>query len=312
MCGIIGYIGNKKALPIIINGLKKLEYRGYDSAGIALLNGNMEIYKKRGKVSDLEKFVVSKNTAGNTGIGHTRWATHGEPTDTNAHPHTSMHGHFSLVHNGIIENCARLKTELTNHGYHFRSETDTEVLVNLIEYFYNKGNGITAEDAIQRALSGIKGSYGIAVLCACEKDKIIAARNSSPIVAGLGNGEHFVASDISPLALVTNHVVYLEDHDLAIITKNSFTLKKIKSNAMKITVSNIDIESCKAEKDNFKHFMLKEIYEQPETIEITLKEYLKEEEHVNMQSKIFSHFQSNASAARVLIIGCGTSWHAKK
>jgi len=226
MCGIFGYTGNKEAFPVIINGLKKLEYRGYDSAGIALLNGSMEI------------------------------------------------------------------------------------LVNLIEYYYIRDNEISAEIAIRNALSRVTGSYGIAVLCSREKDKIIAARNDSPVVAGLAKGEHYVASDISPLALSTDHVVYLEDHDLAIIRKNSFTLKKFKSNSMEITVSNIDTGSCIAEKDNFKHFMLKEIFSQPEAIENTLKECLEFENHVNGKKETIRYLTVIASAGRIVIIGCGTSWHA--
>ena len=207
MCGIVGYIGNKEAYPILIDGLKKLEYRGYDSAGIALLNGNLELFKKMGKVTDLENFALSQNTAGTLGIGHTRWATHGEPSDANAHPHLSMNGIFSIVHNGIIENYAQLKSDLQAHGFAFQSETDTEVLANLMEYFYNQGDEISAEIAVQLALSRVVGAYGIAVLCSHEKDKLIVARRGSPLVIGLGNGEYFVASDASPIAGFTSHVV---------------------------------------------------------------------------------------------------------
>jgi glucosamine--fructose-6-phosphate aminotransferase (isomerizing) len=189
MCGIVGYIGNKQAFPIIINGLKRLEYRGYDSAGVSLLNGDVRTYKKKGKVSDLEDFVKEKDVMGTIGIGHTRWATHGEPNDINAHPHTSMNGHFTLIHNGIIENYASLKRKLEQRGYEFKSQTDTEVLVNLIEYIYQKGN-VSAEIAVRLALHKVVGAYGLVIICREESDKLIAARKGSPLVIGVGNGEY--------------------------------------------------------------------------------------------------------------------------
>ncbi len=215
MCGIVGYIGYRDAYPILINGLKHLEYRGYDSAGVALINHDVNVYKQKGKVSDLEQLVNLKDTSGNTGIGHTRWATHGEPSDINAHPQVSMNGIFSVVHNGIIENYAKLKDDLIEHGFTFNSETDTEVLANLIEYFYNQDENISAETAVQVALTKVIGAYGIAVLCNREKDQIIAARKGSPLVIGLGDGEHFIASDAMPIAEFTNKVVYLNDEEVA-------------------------------------------------------------------------------------------------
>ena len=234
MCGIVGYIGEKEAFPILINGLKRLEYRGYDSAGVALLNGQLEVYKGRGKVKELEEIVQLKNTNGTIGIGHTRWATHGEPNDENAHPQISMNGTFSLVHNGIIENYSALKDDLIGHGYSFQSKTDTEVLANLIEFFYSQGEEISAEMAVQLALSKVVGAYGIAVLCSGEKDKIIVARKGSPLVVGLGKGEYFIASDATPIAEFTSHVVYLNDEDVAVIQKNSFTLKNIQNNPVSL------------------------------------------------------------------------------
>jgi glucosamine--fructose-6-phosphate aminotransferase (isomerizing) len=310
MCGIVGYIGNKEAYPILVNGLKKLEYRGYDSAGIALLNGSMELFKKMGKVSDLESYVRNKNTAGTIGIGHTRWATHGEPSDANAHPHVSVSGIFSVVHNGIIENYAQLKSDLQAHGFVFQSETDTEVLANLMEYFYNQGDEISAEMAVQLALSKVVGAYGIAVLCSREKDKLIAARRGSPLVIGLGNDEYFIASDASPIAAFTRQVVYLNDLDMAILQKNNFTLKNIENNPVSLTVSNLDMKIGELDKGGFDHFMLKEIYEQPQTIEETFKGRLKPEHPEIVLGGLLHVFPRIAETERIVIIGCGTSWHA--
>lgn len=310
MCGIVGYIGTKEAYPILINGLKKLEYRGYDSAGVALLNGSLEVLKKKGKVADLEEFSTGKNTSGTIGIGHTRWATHGQPSDENAHPHRSMNGIFSMVHNGIIENYALLKSDLQAHGYFFQGETDTEVLVNLIEYFYNQDNNITAEMAVQLALSKVVGAYGIAVLCSREKDKLIVARKGSPLVIGLGKNEYFVASDASPIAGFTNHVVYLNDLDMAILKKNSFTLKNIGDNPVSLTVSNLDLNIGEMDKGEFAHFMLKEIFEQPQTIEETFKGRLNPEYPEIVLGGLLHVFPRIVKAERIVIIGCGTSWHA--
>ncbi|MGC9352990.1 MAG: glutamine--fructose-6-phosphate transaminase (isomerizing), partial [Mariniphaga sp.] len=310
MCGIVGYIGTKEAYPILINGLKKLEYRGYDSAGVALLNGSLEVVKKKGKVADLEEFSTGKNTSGTIGIGHTRWATHGQPSDENAHPHRSMNGIFSMVHNGIIENYALLKSDLQAHGYFFRGETDTEVLVNLIEYFYNQDNNITAEMAVQLALSKVVGAYGIAVLCSRENDKLIAARKGSPLVIGLGNSEYFVASDASPIAGFTNHVVYLNDLDMVILQKNSFTLKNIGDNPVSLTISNLDLNIGEMDKGEFAHFMLKEIFEQPQTIEETFKGRLNPEYPEIVLGGLLHVFPRIVKAERIVIIGCGTSWHA--
>lgn len=310
MCGIVGYIGDKDAFPVLINGLKRLEYRGYDSAGVSLLNGKLDVYKKRGKVSDLEEFVLTKNTKGNIGIGHTRWATHGEPNDTNAHPHLSMNGIFSVVHNGIIENYAKLKEDLSKHGFTFSSETDTEVLANLIEYFYTMGDDISAETAVQIALSKVVGAYGIAVLCSKEKDKIVVARKGSPLVVGLGNGEYFVASDASPIAEFTNHVVYLNDEDVAVLDRNNFTLKNIQNNPVSMKITNLDLKIGEMDKGDFEHYMLKEIFEQPKTIEETFRGRLKPEYSEIVLGGLLNVFPKIMEAERIVIVGCGTSWHA--
>ena len=310
MCGIVGYIGNKEALPVLLNGLKKLEYRGYDSAGIALLNGKTDVFKKKGKVAELEAFIGDKKLPGNTGIGHTRWATHGEPNDENAHPHQSMNDYFSVVHNGIIENYSALKDDLIAHGFQFKSKTDTEVLANLIEFFYTQNDEVTAEMAVELALLKVVGAYGIAVLCPAEGNKMIAARNGSPLVIGLGNQEYYVASDASPVAEYTSHVVYLNDYDLAILQKDNFTLKNIKNSPVSMTVSNLDFKIGELDKGGFDHFMLKEIFEQPQTIEETFRGRLKPEYSEIVLGGLLNVFPRIAAAERIVIIGCGTSWHA--
>lgn len=310
MCGIIGYIGKKEAFPIIIKGLKWLEYRGYDSAGVALLNGNLEVYKKKGKVIDLENFALTQNHGGSIGIGHTRWATHGEPNDINAHPHNSMNGVFTIVHNGIIENYAKLRDDLILHGYTFSSETDTEVLANLIEFFYNQSIEINAEMAVQLALKKVVGAYGIAVLCSKEKDKIVVARKGSPLVVGLGNKEYFIASDAAPIAEFTSQVVYLNDEDIAVIKRDSFTLKNVQDTPVSVKISNIDLEIGELEKGDFEHFMLKEIHEQPKTIEETFRGRLRVDHSEIVLGGLINIFPKIQNAERIIIIGCGTSWHA--
>ncbi len=310
MCGIVGYIGKKEALPVLLNGLKKLEYRGYDSAGIALLNGSLEVFKKLGKVSELEAFISSKNLTGNIGIGHTRWATHGEPSDVNAHPHQSQEGIFSVVHNGIIENYSQLKNELRGHGYTFQSDTDTEVLANLMEYFYKQDDEVTAEIAVQLALSKVVGAYGIAVLCSREDDRLIVARKGSPLVIGLGDGEYYVASDASPIAGLTSQVVYLNDHDLAVIRSDNFTLKNLENNPVSMTITNLDMKIGELDKGDFEHYMLKEIFEQPQTVEETFKGRLKPEYSDIVLGGLLNVMPRIAEAEKIVIVACGTSWHA--
>lgn len=310
MCGIVGYIGDKDAFPILIGGLKRLEYRGYDSAGVALFNGSLESFKKKGKVSELEEFIEEKNYSGTTGIGHTRWATHGEPSDNNAHPHSSMNGTFSIVHNGIIENYAPLKKDLESHGYTFCSDTDTEVLANLIEFFYKQDKALTSEAAVQLALSKVVGAYGIAVLCRNENNKIVVARKGSPLVVGLGDGEYYIASDASPIAEYTSQVIYLNDEDIAILQKDGFTLKNVQNNPVSLKISNLDLEIGALDKGDYEYFMLKEIYEQPKTIEETFRGRLREDYSEIVLGGLMNVFPKIEEAERIIIIGCGTSWHA--
>jgi glucosamine--fructose-6-phosphate aminotransferase (isomerizing) len=310
MCGIVGYIGTKDAYPVLINGLKRLEYRGYDSAGVAVFNGKINLYKHKGKISELEKFVSSKDIEGNLGIGHTRWATHGEPNDTNAHPHKSMNGIFTLVHNGIIENYTDLKKDLLGQGYKFESDTDTEILVNLIEYVYTREDDIDAETAVRMALSKVVGAYGIAVLCSEEPGTLIAARKGSPLVIGIGNGEYFIASDAAPIVEYTKSVIYLNDYDVAIIKSNRFTIKNLLNSPVSVTIEQLDLNIGELDKGGFDHFMLKEIYEQPKTIEDTFRGRLNPAKPEIVLGGLLDVMPKLINADRLIIISCGTSWHA--
>jgi len=310
MCGIIGYIGDKNVYPILIQGLQRLEYRGYDSAGVAIYNGSLTVHKCKGRVADLERHIANKDISGSIGIGHTRWATHGEPNDVNAHPHTSMNGNFVLVHNGIIENYAELKADLKKNGITFQSETDTEVLVNLIEYFYQKGEEVNAEIAVRFALSKVVGAYGIAVICKNEKDQIIVARKGSPLVIGIGHGEYFIASDATPIIGYTNSVIYLNDYDVAIITKDSLTLKTVENIPVAFKITKVDMTIGDLEKGDFEHFMLKEIFEQPKTIADTFRGRISPDHTEIVLGGLMDIFPKLLKARRIIIIGCGTSWHA--
>jgi len=310
MCGIVGYIGDKNAYPILIQGLQRLEYRGYDSAGVAIYNGSLTVHKCKGRVADLERHIGNQDISGCIGIGHTRWATHGEPNDRNAHPHTSMNGNFVLVHNGIIENYAELKADLKKNGITFQSETDTEVLVNLIEYFYQQGEEVTAEIAVRLALSKVVGAYGIAVICKNEKNQLIAARKGSPLVIGIGHGEYFIASDATPIINYTNSVIYLNDNDVAIITKDSLTLKTTENTPVAFKISKVDMTIGDLEKGSFDHFMLKEIFEQPKTIEDTFRGRISSDHTEIRLGGLIDIFPKLLKARRIIIIGCGTSWHA--
>ncbi len=310
MCGIIGYIGEKNVYTVLINGLKRLEYRGYDSAGVAICNSELNIYKQQGKVSSLEKYCADKDVAGTMGIAHTRWATHGEPNDKNAHPHLSMKGKFSIVHNGIIENYADLKKDLIREGVRFQSDTDTEVLVNLIEYFYVQDESVTAEMAIRLALSKVVGAYGVVVICRDELNKIIAARKGSPLVIGIGRGEYFIASDASPIIEYTNQVVYLNDYDVAIIGKDTLILKNIENSSVAMTIQKLDMSIGEMEKGDFEHFMLKEIFEQPKTISDTFRGRVSPDKTDIILGGLLDVFPKIEKARRIIIIGCGTSWHA--
>jgi len=310
MCGIVGYIGDKNVYPILIQGLQRLEYRGYDSAGLAIYNGELNVFKCKGRVSDLEKHVSAEDISGHIGIGHTRWATHGEPNDCNAHPHTSMNGDFVLVHNGIIENYAELKADLVKKGYTFQSDTDTEVLVNLIEYFYKNVDDANAEIAVRLALSKVVGAYGIVVICKNEKDQLIAARKGSPLVIGLGRGEYFIASDATPIVNYTDSVIYLNDNDVAIITKDSLTLKTVENIPVAFKITKVDMTIGDLEKGDFEHFMLKEIFEQPKTIEDTFRGRISPDHSEIILGGLLDVFPKLVNARRIIIIGCGTSWHA--
>jgi len=309
MCGIIGYIGKKEAYPILINGLKRLEYRGYDSAGVAIINKKALIYKCKGKVSDLEDHIQDKDISGYIGMGHTRWATHGEPNDTNAHPHISMNGHFVLIHNGIIENYARLKKRLEDRGYVFQSDTDTEVLLNLIEYIYIKGK-ISAELAVRLALTKVIGAYGILIACKDEPNQLIAARKGSPLVIGIGDGEYFLASDATPIVEYTKSVVYLNDGDIAIIKKEELSLKTIDNDILTPKIHKLDLDIGEIEKNGYDHFMLKEIFEQPRSILDTFRGRIKQKSSEIVLGGLYSVIDRLTDAKRIIIIGCGTSWHA--
>jgi glucosamine--fructose-6-phosphate aminotransferase (isomerizing) len=309
MCGIVGYIGLKQAFPILVNGLKRLEYRGYDSAGIALINGETNVYKKKGKVSELEEFTENKNIGGTIGIGHTRWATHGEPNDTNAHPHVSEKAYFTLIHNGIIENYNTLKKELKSKGYSFYSETDTEVLVNLIEYFYLNGK-LEPEVAVRMALSKVVGAYGLVILCKDTPDQLIAARRGSPLVIGIGNEEYFIASDATPIVEHTKSVIYLNNDNIAILKKDELTLKTIEDAPLNLTIKQLDLDIGEIEKNGYDHFMLKEIFEQPKSIFDTFRGRVASDLSEIKLGGLLDVMDRIVEAKRIIIIGCGTSWHA--
>ena len=324
MCGIVGYIGTKKAYPILINGLHRLEYRGYDSAGVALLNGEaLNVYKAKGKVSDLEEVAKDKNCEGTLGIAHTRWATHGEPSVTNAHPHESESGNLALVHNGIIENYAILREQLQAKGYHFHSATDTEVLVQLIEY-YEKKHQCDIINAVRYALNKVIGAYAIAVIDKRHPEMLIAARKSSPLVVGVGenNEEFFVASDATPIAEYTSHVVYLADEQIVKIERGKeMEISNLQAEQIEVDVKEIDVDLEMLDKGGFPHFMLKEIFDQPKCLEDCMRGRLEamdkrlkiEPENIQYGINLSAVKQYKAqlmNARRFIIVACGTSWHA--
>ncbi len=310
MCGIVGYTGPKQAYPVILKGLKRLEYRGYDSSGVALLHdGKLDVYKKKGKVAELEELLVGRELNANIGIGHTRWATHGEPNDRNAHPHSSASGRLAIIHNGIIENYAQLKSELLKKGYTFTSDTDTEVLLNFIEDI-QKNTGGTVEEALRIALKRVTGAYCILLLDREDPETIIAARKGSPLVIGIGKGEHFLASDASPIIEYTKEVVYVNDYELAIVRPNELILKNIGNEKITPFITKLDMELAAIEKGGYDHFMLKEIFEQPGTIHDCLRGRLNGEAGWINLSGIDDNIEQLKKASRILIIACGTSWHA--
>lgn len=309
MCGIVAYIGSKDAYPIILKGLKRLEYRGYDSAGIALINHGLNVYKKKGMVADLEVSLIGKDIKGNIGIGHTRWATHGEPSDRNAHPHTSASGKLAMIHNGIIENYASLKQELLKKGYTFTSDTDTEVLLNFIEDIKNN-NQCSLEEAVRIALKRVVGTYVIVLIDTDDPHTLIAARKGSPLVIGIGKGEHFLASDASPIIEYTKEVVYVNDYELAIIKADELILKNLGNEKITPFVQKLDMELAAIEKGGYEHFMLKEIFEQPQTIYDCLRGRLDAANNAITMSGVQNHIEQLKNASRMVIVACGTSWHA--
>lgn len=312
MCGIVGYIGPKEAYPILIKGLQRLEYRGYDSAGVALASDQgIELIKKQGKVSNLEEEALSHNTTGTIGIGHTRWATHGVPSDRNSHPHFSMSGNLVMIHNGIIENYESLKAELIDNGYTFKSDTDTEVLINFIEYV-QKGNGYDLPEAVRVALQSVVGAYAIAVLENGNLDRMVLAKKGSPMVVGVGENEFFVASDASPFLEFTKNAVYIEDEEMAVIERGqSLEIVSINSNEPKTPfVQELELHLESIEKGGYDYFMLKEINEQPRAIVDTLRGRLLVNERIIAMSGVNEFQNKLQNASRILIVACGTSWHA--
>lgn len=312
MCGIVGYVGHKDAYPILIKGLQRLEYRGYDSAGVALINndGELNIYKSKGKVASLEHYTENKDVSGFIGIAHTRWATHGEPNDVNAHPHYSESESIALIHNGIIENYGVLKEVLRSKGFSFRSETDTEVLVQLIDCL-RKENECTLFEAVQAALKQVIGAYAIAVIDKNNKDEIIAARKSSPLVVGIGEGEYFLASDATPIVEYVKDVVYIDDEEIAIINRNK-PLKVVNLNNIesKIDVKTLEMTISQLEKGGYPYFMLKEIFEQPKTITDCIRGRINADGSEVTLSGVIENKERFLNARRIIFVACGTSWHA--
>lgn len=311
MCGIVAYVGHREAYPILIKGLHRLEYRGYDSAGIALIDDNeINVYKTKGKVRDLENFTESKNINGKIGIAHTRWATHGEPNNANAHPHYSETASLALVHNGIIENYTLLKKALQEHGYSFKSDTDTEVLVQLIEYI-KTSNQCSLFEAVQSALKQVIGAYAIAVIDKNNKEEIVAARKSSPLVVGLGKEEYYIASDVTPIIEYTNKVVYLNDEEVVLLRpKEQIKIVNLSNTETKVDVKSLNMSITQLEKGGYPHFMLKEIYEQPKTIIDCIRGRINVEATNVILSGVIDHKEKILNAGRIIIVACGTSWHA--
>lgn len=310
MCGIVGYIGKREAYPIIIKGLRRLEYRGYDSAGVALLNGNLTVFKKAGKVSDLESSVDLGHVSATIGIGHTRWATHGEPNDRNAHPHISQSGSLAIIHNGIIENYHSIKEELVKRGYVFHSDTDTEVLVNLIEEVQKKEN-TTLDHAVRIALNQVVGAYAIVVLNKSNPDQLIAARKGSPLVIGIGEDEFFIASDASPIIEYTPNVLYLEEQEYAVINRDgTYVVRTLSNVETSHEIQKLEFSIEMIEKGGFDHFMLKEIYEQPKAIADSLRGRMNAQQGWIKLGGLNEYVTRIDNAERILITACGTSWHS--
>lgn len=310
MCGIVGYIGGRTAWPIIIKGLQRLEYRGYDSAGVAVIDqGQLRVNKCKGKVADLLNLVKSQEIGGTIGIGHTRWATHGEPNDVNAHPQVSMNGHFVVVHNGIIENYREVKAKLIDKGYTFKSQTDTEVLANLIECLYLEQK-LTAEQAVKAALKRVIGAYGLAIMCTDEPDVLFGTRKGSPLAVGIGEGEYFLASDATPIAEHTDKIIYLDDEQVAVLRTSGYYISNLADDHLDPVITHIDFAVDSVDKGCYEHYMLKEIHEQPNSVADTMRG------RVNPQSKtitlggIADVMPRLVEAKRIIVVACGTSYHA--
>jgi glucosamine--fructose-6-phosphate aminotransferase (isomerizing) len=310
MCGIVGYIGYREAWPIVLKGLKRLEYRGYDSAGISLMNNSgQHIYKKAGKVAVLEEFAESQDKSGTSGMGHTRWATHGVPSDRNSHPHTSNNEKLSIIHNGIIENYATLKEELTSRGHVFKSDTDTEVLIHLVEEI-QEIEQIDLLEAVRLALREVNGAYAIVIMDKEHPDRLIAARKGSPMVIGVGEGEYFIASDATPIIEYTKNVIYLKDGEIALMTREDLLIKQLDNVIQTPLVQELELKLEMLEKGGFDHFMLKEIYEQPRSIKDCMRGRIYPEEGKVQLGGIKEFAEKLKNIDRIIIVACGTSWHA--
>src|ERR1700761_2569600 len=309
MCGIVGYIGFRDAYPIVIKGLHRLEYRGYDSAGVSLLDNELKVYKKAGKVSDLEDFVKDVDLAGTIGMGHTRWATHGAPSDRNSHPHTSGNGNLTIIHNGIIENYGTIKQTLLSKGHTFNSDTDTEVLIHLIEEILEV-TGLDLREAVRVALNRVVGAYAIVIMSADEPDLMIAARKGSPMVIGVGKGEYFVASDATPIVEYTKNVIYLNDNEIAYLRREDLLIKNIDNTVQVPYVQELDLKLEMLEKGGYDHFMLKEIYEQPRSIRDCMRGRIYPELGKVQLGGIKEYAEKLKNVDRIIIVACGTSWHA--
>ena len=313
MCGIVGYIGTKDATELLLNGLQRLEYRGYDSAGIAVLNGGLTVLKQKGSVSELKSFIGNSGNStdgASIGIGHTRWATHGDPSDRNAHPHMSTDGRIALIHNGIVENYSAIKKELVAKGYHFSSDTDSEVLVHLIDNIWSEKPEIGFEAAVRAALYHVEGAYGICIISQQEPDKIVVARKGSPLVIGIGEGEYFIASDAAPIVEHTKKVIYLSDGEMAVVEKSGYIIKTIENITQEKHVSEIDFDIAEIEKGGFEHFMLKEIFEQPTVLHDVMRGRVRLDEGQVRLGGIEDYLDRLKLSSRVIICACGTSWHA--
>ncbi len=309
MCGIVGYIGERQAVDVLIKGLKRLEYRGYDSAGVAVVNGQLSVHKKNGKVGELAKVLKTTRVIGTLGIGHTRWATHGVPSDANAHPHLASDGSFALVHNGIIENYNAIRERLTRSGFVFHSQTDTEVLTKLIEDVRNT-TGLALPEAVRQALTQVVGTYGIAIVAEGEDDLLIAARKGSPLILGVGDGEYFLGSDAAPLIEYTRQVVYLNDGEMVVVSRGKFEVSTIDKKEVDPQIHELEWDLEQIEKGGYTHFMIKEIFEQPKSLANCMRGRVRADENIVMLGGLVDHMDSLSKADRIIICACGTSWHA--